>query len=377
MKTLIALLAITSTLSATAQIKAGRITYETEIKNYYNTEAFDGKKSEPDTFATSSTYTIDFNERYIRTFIGMDELLTDYISIQDKSTGKIYFATLTEEDKTIHFIDLDRDYIDDPDPEYYNDYEEQKPDLDHYHEGFYMDLLRMPVNDTVVIATDETKEILGFTCKKYIMKIKSQTITLWATNEVTGIEQSYNFPKQITGLILELYLKEKKESLHTIATVFSTQTTLTNDNIAFVPEGYTLSLGTLYVDSYDIQHSINPYALQDNPGFITEPSDYTKVMQSICKEIDNAISPALKKEYHYAFAEVLITIDEKGKITLVASQDAYEYSEGMENKPDIDYKKLAKNIEKNYSFSQPFQLSGKPVTSTLTLSYSYSDYGNE
>lgn len=358
MKTLITILAAVSALSANAQILEGRVNYETEITGYYDSEY-------SDTSTSISTYTVDFNERYIRTFIGMDELMTDYISVNDKTTGKTYFASLNEMEKTVHFINLDFETPEITDDYYDGEYEEEKPDLEHYHENFYLDLLQMPLNDTIVIPTDETKEILGFTCKKYIMKTQGQVITIWTTEQIKGLEQYYSLPKPITGLVMELYLKDKRESVHTIATFFSTQTTLTTKGIDFVPEGYQLDLGTIYMDVYPEEDYGVPIYF-DIPDFMEAP-EYVSVVNAIEKEIGKSISPSALKESGYIYFDVLVMVDEKGKITGIVPVD--EYSD-----PSVDINKLNKNVKKKCAFKQGFKLNGAPVKSSFTINYTHTSY---
>lgn len=60
-----------------------------------------------------------------------------------------------------------------------------------------------------LIETGKEKEILGYTCKEYIVKNENEDIQLWITDEVT-LNSPFIENSQITGMLLEMTTKTEE-----------------------------------------------------------------------------------------------------------------------------------------------------------------------
>lgn len=91
-----------------------------------------------------------------------------------------------------------------------------------------------------VIETDETKEILGYTCKKSIIKGEGlgDGLIVYFTDELsTGLENSDNpFFKDIKGLMLEFSMNQNEMNMH--FTAVNVDKKKVDDSEFDVPEGY-------------------------------------------------------------------------------------------------------------------------------------------
>ena len=96
------------------------------------------------------------------------------------------------------------------------------------------------VGEVEVVNLDETKEILGYTCKKAIVKVKDsgQDLTVFYTDELsTGLENTSNpIFKDIDGLMLEFSLEQNGINMH--FTAVNIDKKKVSDNEFEIPEGY-------------------------------------------------------------------------------------------------------------------------------------------
>lgn len=91
-----------------------------------------------------------------------------------------------------------------------------------------------------VINTDETKEIMGYTCKKAIVKVKNSgdEFSVYYTDELsTGIENSSNpIFKDIDGMMLEFSMNQNGMGMH--FTAVNVDQKKISDNVFDIPEGF-------------------------------------------------------------------------------------------------------------------------------------------
>ena len=91
-----------------------------------------------------------------------------------------------------------------------------------------------------VIKTEETRDILGYTCKKAIVKLKDsgQEMTVYYTDELsTGIENSNNpMFKDIDGMMLEFSMVQNGMDMH--FTAVNIEKKKVSDSEFEIPEGY-------------------------------------------------------------------------------------------------------------------------------------------
>lgn len=93
--------------------------------------------------------------------------------------------------------------------------------------------------DVEVIKLDDTKEILGYTCKKAIVKVKgSSELTVYYTDEIdTGIDNSSNVIfRDIEGMMLEFEMDQDGLQMHFVAVNIDKKKV--SDDLFEIPEGY-------------------------------------------------------------------------------------------------------------------------------------------
>ena len=94
--------------------------------------------------------------------------------------------------------------------------------------------------DVEVVKLDETKEILGYTCKKAIVKVKDlgTELTVFYTDELsTGLENANNpMFKDIDGMMLEFQMSQNGMNMH--FTAVNIDKKKVSDSVFDVPDGY-------------------------------------------------------------------------------------------------------------------------------------------
>lgn len=94
--------------------------------------------------------------------------------------------------------------------------------------------------DVAVEKIDETKEILGYTCKKAVVRLNDQgeELTVYYTQELTTGMSSSSIPifKDIDGLMLEFSMVQNGMNMH--FTAVSIDKKKVSDSEFEVPEGY-------------------------------------------------------------------------------------------------------------------------------------------
>ena len=94
--------------------------------------------------------------------------------------------------------------------------------------------------DVEVVKLDETKEILGYTCKKAVVKVKEgdQELIVFYTDELgTGLENENNpLFKDIDGMMLEFSMNQNNMNMH--FTAVNVDKRKVSDKEFETPEGY-------------------------------------------------------------------------------------------------------------------------------------------
>jgi hypothetical protein len=93
--------------------------------------------------------------------------------------------------------------------------------------------------DIEVEKFDETKEILGYTCKKAVVKVKgSGDLTVYYTDEIdTGIDNSSNVIfRDIEGMMLEFEMDQDGLKMHFVAVNIDKKKV--SDDLFQIPEGF-------------------------------------------------------------------------------------------------------------------------------------------
>lgn len=96
--------------------------------------------------------------------------------------------------------------------------------------------------ETSVKVTGETKEILGYTCKKAIVSFKGEDteVIVYFTDELGSQALNFDNPqfKDIDGLMLEYEIPEQEFNMQ--FTAISIEKTNVDDNAFTIPEGYQI-----------------------------------------------------------------------------------------------------------------------------------------
>lgn len=357
-----------------SQIKSGIIVYTSsytvDIDPELDIDPYKGPEAE-EINNQVFTYTTQFNENYFRSKSGVGT--NDYQVLIDRKTGGMVYVMTSDISKTVQFIDLTKsmkqmeemnDY-DDFDPYSYEDEENEENDSPGYHEDFYQELLRMKPKDTVIIRTGETKEILGYNCKKVILKIKGNlTETVWYTEELPELNDLSKIHSSIKGIALSVHTESSGlySSQTDVTELKATPDELSGDQKLEVPEGYILDIGTIYTNNGEIEPYSSPYS--SLPDFISF-QDKEKLSEQIHVELKKAMKASESKEepYYYFYFNLEIFMNENGKISEIIQKD--ESAVLSEKKMNAILKKLKKTIA-----IQPVTIYGKPIPFKLELSYS-------
>lgn len=324
----------------------------------------------------SERITVKFNDRYLwytseNDSAGIDEYRATW-TLEDKTTGKATNSFVNREDKYVQFYYDDSNESEEEDsgqefekPYYVDD----ETDLDNYHEDFYKDLMKIKprVEDTILETTDETRTILGYTCKKSILKINGkETIVAWSTTEITGLENMFKLTRFIKGTILSYYSKNSYFEMQIDAVELNQNFDLVEKDLYSLPNGYTLLLSTIYYNMYEQEEDINPVSQMEIPLFVKFP--YAKeTVEKIISEIEKSIH-FKEKDDEYVNVRVAITYDEKGAISLVEFTDD---TESLAAKNSFDKKLLTNELKKNCGLNQPITLYDKAIPVTMKIDYSY------
>ncbi len=368
---LISLLALLGfSLSAYAQMKSGAVTYKTSVVSNQETEEYEGLGDLSD---YSFTYTTQFNENY---FLSKSELgMINYTSLVDRKTGSMIYSMTSEISKTIEFIDLTKSMNQIKEMTEYNDYgpysDEEEPDIeetnpDGYHEDFYKELLSMKPKDTVIVSTTETKQILGYNCKKVILKIKGGIIeTVWYTEELPELNDLFKIHSSIRGLALYVHIKTEMYTTLSEVTEISAANGLNEVESFTVQEGYNLDLGSIYVSDGEVSEFANSYFTF--PDFVLF-QDREKLIQQLTAELEKTIKESSSKEdrYHYYYIDLEIKISDQGRITEI------NFEEDATDIPEKKMNAMVNRLKKNVKID-PATVYGKPVASKLDLNFSGSD----
>jgi GLPGLI family protein len=350
-----------------AQMKSGAITYKTTVES---NEDVEGSEELGDLNNYSFDYTTQFNENYL---LSKSELgMINYTSLVDRKTGSMIYSMTSEISKTVEFIDLtksmnqlketllDYPYIEEEEIEM----EEVNPD--GYHEDFYKELLSMPPKDTVIIRTTETKQILGYNCKKVILKIKGGVVeTVWYTEELPELNDLFKIHSSIRGLALSVHIKTELYSTLSDVTEISPENGLNEVESFTVPEGYNLDLGSIYVSDGEVSEFANSYFTF--PDFVLF-QDREKLIQQLTAELEKTIKESSSKEdrYHYYYFDLEIEISDQGRITEI------NFEEDATDIPEKKMNAMVNRLKKNVKID-PATVYGKPVASKLDLNFSGSD----
>lgn len=365
---LIALLGLS--LTAYSQLKSGAITYQSTVTNNSNQVK---KTPFEDDFETPPDYTYhsttQFNENY---FLSKTELeRNNYTVLINRKTSSVSYSMADDYSKTIEFFDLSKsmEEIEKMSESIENyGYEEESMEYNNesgYHEDFYRELLSMPPRDTVVIQTTETREILGYHCKKVIIKIKGEIIqTVWYAEELSGLSDLFKIHKSIKGLALLVEMKTPAYTIVSEVTEISTTDGLKEIEAFSLPAGYDLDLGTIYVS--DGEEDESSYDFSSSPDFVSFDGRKEFIKQ-VAAELEKTIKEVRSKKdnYYYYSIDFQISIDEQGKISDIT------YEADANDIPEKKMEALILRLKKNVKV-QPAALYGKPVTGKLELNYSNS-----
>lgn len=330
-----------------AQMTSGTIVYQV---NYdYLLESV-----EDDT--DPSFFTIEFNEHYRKSYASAEWMQEEYITISDLTTKTDYFYNLNKTEKSMHCIDLsplpeeetnswmdgEEEWIEEP---------EDTPEID-LSKDFYKQLLAMPSkNDTVVYHSKETKDILGYTCKKVVLKIGKETTNVyWVTDEISGSEDLGSLSAYFSGTILQMSSDNGMSHYAYEATEIRNTSKLKEKELPELPNGYHLYLGVFYAaDRFGLGG--------DTPNYI-DLGKHFKENRSTVLKIYRAIYDIPAESYETFTVEV----NEKGVVTAINMN-----SSSTQLYADDHTAKLLKKVQKKVVF-EPVLLSGKAVPFRMDLS---------
>lgn len=250
-------------------------------------------------------------------------------------------------DKMIQFMDGERSS---EKSELGNEENQESAPSDH-SKDFYRELLDIPLNDTVVYHSKETKTILGYLCKKEVLKIgKDETQTYWVTDEIKSFNGYNGMDKYFTGTYLEVTLTNAVYSYTMEATEVKPTHTLKENEVISLPEGYRLFLGE-FPDMDESDHHV----VNDNyiPEFVSVGDHF--------EENQKKIVDAYLQFYDFSeeamYDRLTIEINPTGNITKV---------DGSISSSEAESQKLLKAIQKKCVLD-PVTLYGKAVPCRFEL----------
>ncbi len=262
------------TFSANAQITTGTITYDviTSKNRFANAD-------DPSHYETMSyQFGFQFNEKYNTYFTLGDYVLGMSVYSPDRNVIMIYWPDSLQSRV-----------------EYFSTIEENDPYEDL--EEFY----KKP--DTSVIQMSDTKNILGYTCKRTVLDITNGTsIELWCTDEIKTRSAMAQLPDEITGTILELTIFDKSGETRQIAT--SVTPGLQERIASLVPPPTTVfELPAMYVWNGEVSYEDRTF-----PDFITYPT-YTRDWNKLNEFVEKADK---KQSPHNEY--FTIELNERGEV---------------------------------------------------------------
>lgn len=295
-------------------------------------------------------FTIEFNQYYQKTVSSADWMGEDgiqQISLSDLRTNAYYLYTLNENNKTMHCIDLspsDGEGLMDSE-EYYEE-EEPEEEADPYvGKDFYKKLLEMPERrDTIVYRSEETKDILGYTCKKVVMKVGKDETIFWTTDQIAKSQGFGTLDKYLSGAVLEVESKNQVFTYRFNATEIQNTCTLSENEIPKLPDGYHLWLGIFYKTK-----QADNYAPNDKVPDYIETGEHFRENLFKAYDIFQTVLGTPESDYE----SLMIQVNEKGTITLI------NFS-GIEGKDNEHIQKLRKKLRAECVF-EPVKLAGTAV----------------
>jgi GLPGLI family protein len=338
------------------QLTSGEVTYSTKQWVKYEDDP-----TRKDTTAETGSISVLFNEDNFLSTTKGQYYTKSYLF--DRKTLKRISSSLSEDDKTVEIIDLDKlaklgelnDWNDENRITFEVIEEPEKVDLEH----FQKDLMQKIAKDTSLLFSSEAKNILGYNCQKMVVKIKNgKTSTIWFTSEIQGLNDLCNpYPSLIKGMVL-------KDSTETSRYISVSEVSAIKpganliENLRFkIPEGYVLFCGDVYLNNPNENLALNADVISFDES---QPA-----MDVLATEINLAVRQSFKSENDLpnAYLALTLRIDEKGKVTEVVKSITSDYYY-----PDVDMKKLSAAIKKKCVF-EPTLLYGTATVSAFTAMF--------
>lgn len=331
-----------------AQVKSGKLVYTTY------TESNSGDQP-----PVKTRFAIEFNDQLI--CYGKED--DDGIScrtLENKATKTNTYCYLDSKKKHMQFF-FDEQFTEEITQNYhfrYGPYDQE----DSFDIGTGADG-RSPGKDTIVVESDETKTIIGFVCRKAILKIRNeQTWTIWYTPEITGLENLFELGNVVKGTVLSYTSEDRFGSHHADAVELDKSATFAEKDLFIIPEGYYLRLKPVYV--YSDLHYVPIEEQLRTPSFLSFGSP-KEIVQRIISEMDKSIT-VKDPEFPGTHFNVSIFFDEKGTVSRIVFDN-----EADDKKAKFNKTQLINEITQHCSLKEPATLYGKAVPVELKINYSH------